>query len=107
MSQGKPLVPILSFGESDMYNLLEIKQGTLLYKVQRVYQQIFGFTVPIFWGRSICGLPTVMPMRRPVHIIIGDSLEVEKYKGDFKTKEGKLAIEESTRSTWRPCRPCS
>ena len=51
MSQGKPLVPILSFGESDMYNLLEIKQGTLLYKVQRVYQQIFGFTVPIFWGR--------------------------------------------------------
>ena len=33
-------------------------------------------------------------MRRPVHIVIGEGLPVEKYQGDFKSKEGKLAIEE-------------
>ena len=40
LSQGVPLVPVLSFGESDMYNMMEISPDTTLFRVQRVYQQV-------------------------------------------------------------------
>ena len=42
LSQGVPLVPVLSFGESDMYNMMEISPDTTLFRVQRVYQQEYG-----------------------------------------------------------------
>ena len=76
LARGASLVPVLSFGESDMYNLLKMKPGSLAFRVQRVYQSLFGFTVPLFWGKTLWGMPTVMPLRRPIRVVIGKPIQV-------------------------------
>ena len=70
-------------------------KGTLLHKVQRVYQSIFGFTVPLFWGRRLWGVPTVLPMRKPVHVVVGKPMPVDAFDGDVMSDEGKKAVEGS------------
>ena len=76
LARGASLVPVLSFGESDMYNLLKMKPGSLAFRVQRVYQSLFGFTVPLFWGKTLWGMPTIMPLRRPIRVVIGKPIQV-------------------------------
>lgn len=49
--------------------------------------------MPIFWGRTICGIPTVMPMRRPIHIVFGEPIQVDQYNGDLRSDEGRALTE--------------
>jgi len=84
LNQGVPLVPVISFGETDMYNMLEIAEGSVLHEAQSVYQRLFGFTVPLFWGKTIWGIvPSVMPKRTPIHIVVGPPLRAPKIKVRF------------------------
>ena len=53
------------------------------YSLKR-YQRLFGFTVPLFWGRTIWGIvPSVMPKRTPIHIVVGPPLRAPKIKVRF------------------------
>lgn len=38
LKQGLPLVPIIAYGENDMFNVLELQPGSILYEVQQIYQ---------------------------------------------------------------------
>lgn len=51
--EGAELVPVFSFGENDIYDQLANDRGTTVYKTQKIFQKIFGFTLPLFHGRGI------------------------------------------------------
>ena len=94
LRQGASLVPVLSFGENDVYRLMHVEEGSLLWNLQCALQQMFGFTVPHFWGRTILGVPTIMPLRRDINIVVGRPIPVAKFDGDLRSPEGKRVLEE-------------
>ena len=81
---GADLVPVFSFGENDvrflrlrvgvweegrlMWTLLQIYQqmpnekGTTVYALQRKFQAIFGFTLPLFHGRGLLNCEQSSPL---------------------------------------------
>lgn len=49
---------IFAQGENDIYQQLSTEDGSNIHKLQKTFQKIFGFTLPLFHGRGIfnCGL---------------------------------------------------
>lgn len=65
------LVPVFSFGENDVsdalfrsyasstafirqiYNQMPNEKGTTVYVLQKKFQSMFGFTLPLFHGRGL------------------------------------------------------
>jgi 2-acylglycerol O-acyltransferase 2 len=50
---GASLVPIFSFGENDIYEQYDNKKGSLIWRYQKWFQKITGFTVPLAHARGI------------------------------------------------------
>jgi 2-acylglycerol O-acyltransferase 2 len=50
---GASLVPVLSFGENDMFKQVKNEDGSFIRTFQKKTQQILGFTFPLFYGRGI------------------------------------------------------
>nr|BBA16946.1 diacylgycerol acyltransferase isoform 2 [Rhodosporidiobolus fluvialis] len=86
--QGADLVPVFSFGENDIFEQLSNSRGTRLYKAQKKFQALFGFTLraylpssprcqpvltrlspftAIFFGRGLFNYNMgLMPYRHPI-----------------------------------------
>lgn len=60
---GSSLVPVLNFGENDLYEQVDNSDGSWLRWGQKKIQHIAGFTVPLFHGRGIfnCKLTFIWP----------------------------------------------
>ncbi|KAI8338952.1 diacylglycerol acyltransferase type 2A [Chlamydoabsidia padenii] len=73
---GACLVPVLSFGENDIYNQVKSEKGSWLWALQKKLQSILGFTVPLFHGRGIFNYDIgLMPHRRSMHVVFGSPIE--------------------------------
>ncbi|KDQ11945.1 hypothetical protein BOTBODRAFT_432646 [Botryobasidium botryosum FD-172 SS1] len=101
IQHGAGLVPVFSFGENDIWNQLSNEKGTTLYKIQKKFQSAFGFTLPIFHGRSLFTYNFgLLPYRRPIVSVIGRPINVEKRENPTKEQleeVQKLYIEELMR----------
>ncbi|KAF8735167.1 hypothetical protein AX14_002622 [Amanita brunnescens Koide BX004] len=76
---GADLVPVFSFGENDIYQQMANEKGTTIYALQRKFQSIFGFTLPLFHGRGLLNYNLgLMPYRRRIVAVIGNPIQVEK-----------------------------
>lgn len=53
MRNGADLVPVFSFGENEIFEQIANEKGTTLYTVQKKFQKVFGFTLPLFYGRGV------------------------------------------------------
>jgi len=101
IQHGADLVPVFSFGENDIYQQMPNEKGTTVYALQRKFQSIFGFTLPLFHGRGLLNYNLgLMPYRRQIVAVIGKPIHVEKC--DKPTLEEvmrvqKMYIEELTR----------
>nr|AIM47579.1 diacylglycerol acyltransferase [Rhodotorula diobovata] len=74
---GAYLVPVFSFGENDIFNQLSNERGTRLYKLQKRFQAVFGFTLPIFFGRGLFNYNMgLMPYRHPIVSVVGRPIKV-------------------------------
>jgi len=73
MRGGAMLVPVISFGENELYTQLENKPGSKLRWIQLKLKATFGFTLPLFCGRS--WLPLV-PKSVPLATIVGAPVKV-------------------------------
>ncbi|KAG2141965.1 diacylglycerol acyltransferase-domain-containing protein, partial [Suillus clintonianus] len=51
IQHGADLVPVFSFGEND--NQMPNEKGTTIYALQKKFQSMFGFTLPLFHGRGL------------------------------------------------------
>ncbi len=47
------LVPVFSFGENDIYQQMPNERGTAVFTIQKKFQSMFGFTLPLFHGRGM------------------------------------------------------
>ncbi|KAK2467340.1 hypothetical protein APHAL10511_000575 [Amanita phalloides] len=79
IQHGADLVPVFSFGENDIYQQMANEKGTTIYALQRKFQSIFGFTLPLFHGRGLLNYNLgLMPYRRRIVAVIGKPIHVEK-----------------------------
>ncbi|KAG8689680.1 diacylglycerol O-acyltransferase 1, partial [Ceratobasidium sp. 395] len=91
IQHGADLVPVFSFGENDIYEQLSNEKGTTVYKLQKKFQSVFGFTLPLFHGRGLLNYNFgLMPYRRPIVSVVGRPIHVQKV-----TNPSKAQVEET------------
>ncbi|KAG1738947.1 diacylglycerol acyltransferase-domain-containing protein [Suillus lakei] len=89
------LVPVFSFGENDIYNQMPNEKGTTIYALQKKFQNMFGFTLPLFHGRGLLNYNLgLMPYRRRIVSVIGRPIHVQRCE---KPPVQRMYIEELTR----------
>ncbi|KAL7414178.1 diacylglycerol acyltransferase [Mrakia frigida] len=92
--EGADLVPVFSFGENDIYDQLANERGTTIYKVQKVFQSIFGFTLPMFHGRGLFNYNLgLMPYRHPIVSVVGRPISVTQ--ADSPSPEQMLEVQKA------------
>lgn len=78
---GADLVPVLAFGENDIYDQVDSESHPLLHKFQMLVKKVMGFTIPIFHARGIFNYDVgMMPYRRPINIVVGKPIRVVQDK---------------------------
>ena len=76
---GADLVPVLAFGENELYDQVQPEQHPLIHKIQLLVKKFLGFTVPLFHARGVFNYDVgVMPYRRPLNIVVGKPIKVEQ-----------------------------
>ncbi|KAG4305718.1 hypothetical protein PORY_000628 [Pneumocystis oryctolagi] len=79
LKMGANLVPVLAFGENDIYNQIQSKPGSRLYKFQQIFKRITKFTIPIFYGRGALNYDIgFIPWRHPINCVVGNPIPVIK-----------------------------
>lgn len=101
IQHGADLVPVFSFGENDIYEQMPNEKGTTVYALQKKFQSVFGFTLPLFHGRGLLNYNLgLMPYRRQIVAVIGKPIHVtqsDKPHIDEVMRIQKLYIDELTR----------
>ena len=79
MRTGADLVPVLAFGENDLYDQLSAQHHPLLHRLQMWVLRTLKFTLPFLHGRGIFNYDVgLMPYRRPLNIVVGRPIAVRK-----------------------------
>lgn len=70
--EGAAIVPVLSFGENELYDQVVADGGSWVAGVQRGVKRWVGFTVPLFHARGVFNYDVgLMPYRREVQSVVG------------------------------------
>lgn len=85
---GADLVPVLGFGENDLYEQVDSEQHPFIHKIQILIKKFMGFTVPLFHARGVFNYDVgLMPYRRPLNVVVGRPIEVIKQRHQDKVDE--------------------
>ena len=69
---GSDLVPVLAFGENELYDQVRPDSHPFIYKTQMIVKKLMGFTVPLFFARGVFNYDVgLMPYRRPLNVVVG------------------------------------
>ncbi|KAG1442179.1 hypothetical protein G6F56_011176 [Rhizopus delemar] len=72
-----PLVPVFSFGENDLYEQVESVKGSILFRLQKKFQDIVGWTMPLFHARGIFNYNMgIVPFRHQIVTVVGKPIPV-------------------------------
>lgn len=84
---GASLVPVISFGENDHYDIPEVTPQWAAR--QRALEKRVGFTLPAIRGQGLFwkGGWGLMPRRVPTTVVVGAPLPVKRFEGDMKSVE--------------------
>jgi 2-acylglycerol O-acyltransferase 2 len=75
---GADLVPVLAFGENDLYDQLSPETHPMVHKFQMFVLKVFKFTLPAVYGRGILNYDVgLMPYRREVNIVVGKPIRID------------------------------
>eukprot|EP00744_Colponema_vietnamica_P001466 GILI01002429.1.p1 GENE.GILI01002429.1~~GILI01002429.1.p1 ORF type:complete len:335 (-),score=75.92 GILI01002429.1:72-1076(-) len=79
LTNGASLVPVISFGETDVYAQVQNPKGSALRKFQKWMQGMLGFSLPLFFGRGVFNYSFgLMPLRQPIHSVVGEPVDCPK-----------------------------
>jgi hypothetical protein len=79
LQNGSPLVPVYSFGETNVYDQLLNDEGSLIKKIQVACVRAVGFYLPVVNGRGILQYSYgILPNKIPITTVVGAPIEVEK-----------------------------
>ncbi|KAL8906070.1 MAG: hypothetical protein Q9207_002254 [Kuettlingeria erythrocarpa] len=82
---GADLVPVLAFGENDLYDQVTSASHPFVHKVQMAVKKCMGFTVPLFHARGVFNYDVgLMPYRKPLNIVVGRPIKI------VQAKDGKV-----------------
>lgn len=74
---GTSLVPVLGFGENDLYDQVQNDPSSRLFQIQTFLKNKIGFTVPLMHARGIFTYDFgIIPYRRPLNIVVGAPIPV-------------------------------
>ncbi|KAE9381667.1 diacylglycerol O-acyltransferas-like protein 2B [Stipitochalara longipes BDJ] len=74
---GADLVPVLAFGENDLYDQFQPDSHPKIHKFQLIVKKLLGFTIPLFHARGVFNYDVgLMPYRRPMNIVVGRPIKV-------------------------------
>ncbi|RDW77139.1 hypothetical protein BP6252_05192 [Coleophoma cylindrospora] len=74
---GADLVPVLAFGENDLYDQFSAETHPKIHKFQLLVKKVMGFTIPLFHARGVFNYDVgLMPYRRPLNIVVGRPIKV-------------------------------
>jgi 2-acylglycerol O-acyltransferase 2 len=74
---GADLVPVLAFGENDIYEQFQPDAHPYIHKFQLILKKVLGFTIPLFHARGIFNYDVgLMPYRKPINIVVGRPITV-------------------------------
>ncbi|KAF2142247.1 uncharacterized protein K452DRAFT_250173 [Aplosporella prunicola CBS 121167] len=69
---GADLVPVLCFGENELYDQVQPQQHPRIHRAQLLVKKLMGFTVPLFHARGVFNYDVgMMPYRRPLNVVVG------------------------------------
>jgi hypothetical protein len=79
---GANLVPVIAFGENELFDKLDISSSSLLWPVARVWEWAVGHKVAFSIGR----FNIFCPYRHPVNVVVGKPIAVtqQRYEPDQK-----------------------
>ncbi|KAI5285012.1 diacylglycerol O-acyltransferase 1 [Ascosphaera aggregata] len=76
---GADLVPVLAFGENELYEQVRKDEHPYMHRAQLLVKKLMGFTVPLFHARGVFNYDVgMMPYRRPLNIVVGRPIQVEQ-----------------------------
>ncbi|XP_065343194.1 2-acylglycerol O-acyltransferase 1-like isoform X2 [Cloeon dipterum] len=76
---GATIVPVFSFGETDLYDQMDNPEGSLLRRTQERLRKIIGIAPVVFLGRGIFQYSFgLVPQRRKVTTVVGKPIETQK-----------------------------
>ncbi|KAL1994651.1 hypothetical protein VTN49DRAFT_2121 [Thermomyces lanuginosus] len=82
---GADLVPVLGFGENDLYEQVDSAKHPIIHKFQLLVKKALGFTIPLFHARGVFNYDVgLMPYRRPLNIVVGKPIPVERQENRDK-----------------------
>lgn len=74
---GADLVPVLAFGENDLYDQFQADSHPSIHKIQLLVKKLLGFTIPLFHARGVFNYDVgLMPYRRPLNVVVGRPVKV-------------------------------
>lgn len=74
---GADLVPVLAFGENELYDQVQAAEHPRIHSLQLSVKRMFGFTVPLFHARGVFNYDVgLLPYRRPLNIVVGKPIMV-------------------------------
>ncbi|OCL10398.1 diacylglycerol O-acyltransferase 2A [Glonium stellatum] len=74
---GADLVPVLAFGENDIYEQVDAAEHPRVHRLQLLVKKLMGFTVPLFHARGVFNYDVgMMPYRRPLNVVVGRPIKV-------------------------------
>ncbi|KAH0605024.1 uncharacterized protein H6S33_005006 [Morchella sextelata] len=66
------IVPVLSFGENELYDQMVPTGGGMIEKLQMFVKSVAGFTVPLFHARGVFNYDVgLLPYRKEVNTVVG------------------------------------
>ncbi|KAJ6172061.1 hypothetical protein N7470_001128 [Penicillium chermesinum] len=88
---GADLVPVLGFGENDIYDQVDSDQHPLIHKLQMLVKRTMGFTIPLFHARGVFNYDVgLMPYRRPLNIVVGRPISVMQQQDRNKVDDAYI-----------------
>ena len=85
---GADLVPVLAFGENDLYAHIDSAQYPVVQRVQRLVKNATGWEMPLFYGQSFWnGSRGLLPYRTPIDIVVGRPICVDTKMEEPSTEE--------------------
>ncbi|KAL7271803.1 diacylglycerol O-acyltransferase 1 [Rhizina undulata] len=73
--EGTGVVPVMSFGENDLYDQLVPDEKSWIHTLQMAVKKSLGFTVPLFHARGVFNYDVgLMPYRKEINTVVGRPL---------------------------------
>ncbi|PYH47286.1 diacylglycerol acyltransferase type 2A [Aspergillus saccharolyticus JOP 1030-1] len=90
---GADLVPVLAFGENDLYEQIRSEDHPVIHKFQMLVKRVMGFTIPLFHARGIFNYDVgLMPYRRPLNIVVGRPIRVTQQRDREKLDDNYIDL---------------